>query len=81
MNFKFWLQLASVIFQAAQQDNAAPYASNWLERLRKIKQLRNRLTQEQGASSAGNSDDPPEFNTPSSQQKRPFTVDDFTEYV
>ena len=40
--------LASHIFQNMQRPGADLYASNWLERLRHIKRLRTRLTQEAG---------------------------------
>ena len=69
-----------MIFEAAQRENADPYASNWLERLRKIKHLRTRLFQELG--SAGGSEETPDYNNTSApQQKRPFSVDDFTDFV
>ncbi|KAL7732977.1 hypothetical protein ACLKA6_002787 [Drosophila palustris] len=37
--------LASLVYQSVQQDN--PYASNWLERLRKLKRLRSQLIEQQ----------------------------------
>ncbi len=72
--------MASVIFEAAQRENADPYASNWLERLRKIKQLRARLLQETGGAATGGSEDSSDFHG-SQQKQRPFSVDDFTEFV
>ncbi|KAI4483781.1 hypothetical protein M0804_008041 [Polistes exclamans] len=68
--------LASMVSSSIKQNSRNPYASNWLERLRHIKRLRNRVLQESvNNNSEGNSDDlSPRSN------KRVY-MDDFTEYT
>lgn len=81
--------MASLIYQSLQKDNADPYASNWLERLRKIKTIRLRLEEDLRKSNVGGLNDPAaEYNSSSSNaantnlpQKKHFHVDDFTEFV
>lgn len=41
---KLSLQLASLVSKSLKTKNQSPYASNWLERLRKIKHLRAKVT-------------------------------------
>lgn len=50
----FVLQLASLVAKSLKTKNQSPYASNYLERLRKIKHLRNKLLNESGAGSTNN---------------------------
>ncbi|XP_029054023.2 tuberin isoform X1 [Osmia bicornis bicornis] len=68
--------LASMISSSLEQNSHNPYASNWLERLRHIKRLRNRVLQELiNNNPDGASDDlSPKAN------KRIY-MDDFTEYT
>ncbi|KAK2584988.1 hypothetical protein KPH14_008518 [Odynerus spinipes] len=68
--------LASMVSSSLKQNSHNPYASNWLERLRHIKRLRNRVLQESvNNNSDGSSDDlSPKSN------KRVY-MDDFTEYT
>ncbi|KAF7385574.1 hypothetical protein HZH68_014004 [Vespula germanica] len=68
--------LASMVSSSLKQSSHNPYASNWLERLRHIKRLRNRVLQESvNNNTDGNSDDlSPRSN------KRVY-MDDFTEYT
>jgi tuberous sclerosis protein 2 len=73
--------LASVIFQRMQRQDADPYASNWLERLRNIKRLRNRMSQELGTHQKNPEDNTTNPTTPGSGSRKPFNVDDFTEFV
>jgi len=75
-------QLASLIFQSTSASQS-PYASNWLERLRKIKQLRSRLEPECGGAGggSGSASESSEFPNTSPKQKQPFHVVDFTEFV
>lgn len=40
----FCLQLASQILSSLSKENNGPYASNWLERLRQIKRIQNKVT-------------------------------------
>lgn len=40
----FFSQLASLVAQSLKTKNQSPYASNWLERLRKIKHLRSKVS-------------------------------------
>ncbi|CAH1794876.1 unnamed protein product [Owenia fusiformis] len=61
--------LASVILQRQKSMPKDPYASNWLERLRKIKHLRSKLLQD-GAKSPT-----------SSPSKSHHGMDDFTDFV
>lgn len=39
--------MASLVAQSLKTKNSSPYASNWLERLRKIKNIRSRYGQQQ----------------------------------
>lgn len=50
-----------------------PYTSNWLERLRQIKRVRNKVMQE--ATNENSSD------TPKNNASRRLPMDDFTEYT
>lgn len=65
-----------MVSSSLKQSSHNPYASNWLERLRHIKRLRNRVLQESvNNNTDGNSDDlSPRSN------KRVY-MDDFTEYT
>lgn len=58
-----------------KQNGNNPYASNWLERLRHIKRLRNRVLQESSNSNTDGQTDEPRSNS-----KRVY-MDDFTEYT
>ena len=55
-----------------------PYASNWLERLREIKRIHNKLIQEQG--SEGSGPDPRGFPHPRHSLRR-ICMDEFTGYT
>ena len=46
MEGDFFLQLASTIYVRQKVHPLNPYASNWLERLRRIKCIRERVIQE-----------------------------------
>jgi len=39
-----FVQLASQILSSLSKENNGPYASNWLERLRQIKRIQNKMT-------------------------------------
>lgn len=50
----FFSQLASQILSSLSKENNGPYASNWLERLRQIKRIQNKvMKQECGGQSSG----------------------------
>ncbi|KAK0095925.1 hypothetical protein PV326_007052 [Microctonus aethiopoides] len=67
--------LASMVSWSLKQNGNNPYASNWLERLRHIKRLRNRVLQESSNSNTDGKTDEPRSNS-----KRVY-MDDFTEYT
>lgn len=49
-----FLQLASQILSSLSKENNGPYASNWLERLRQIKRIQNKVIKlESGGQSSG----------------------------
>ncbi|KAG7209739.1 hypothetical protein KM043_011368 [Ampulex compressa] len=68
--------LASMVSSSLKQNSHNPYASNWLERLRHIKRLRNRVLQE---STSNNSDGATDELSPRSNKR--VYMDDFTEYT
>lgn len=70
------LQLASMVCSSLKQNSHNPYASNWLERLRHIKRLRNRVLQE----SVNNNPDTAADELSPRTNKRVY-MDDFTEYT
>lgn len=39
----FHLQMASLVAKSLKKENLSPYASNWLERLRQIKNIRTKV--------------------------------------
>lgn len=43
MSFLFFPQLASRVLSSLSKENNGPYASNWLERLRQIKRIQNKV--------------------------------------
>ncbi|KAJ8319181.1 hypothetical protein KUTeg_004272 [Tegillarca granosa] len=67
--------LASLVLQRQHLQPQDPFASNWLERLRKIKQIRSKaLSETEGHHS------PNEFDA-SRTRNHHMHLDDFTEYV
>ncbi|XP_025075261.1 tuberin [Pogonomyrmex barbatus] len=68
--------LASMVCSSLKQNSHNPYASNWLERLRHIKRLRNRILQEYINNN-------PETTTDelSPRTNKRVYMDDFTEYT
>lgn len=66
-------QLAAVVQASLVRNKQGPYASNWLERLRKIKQLRQKIMTE----------NTPARDTAEEQQAktRRMRMEDFTEYT
>ncbi|KOX80745.1 Tuberin [Melipona quadrifasciata] len=68
--------LASMVSSSLEQNSHNPYASNWLERLRHIKRLRNRVLQE----SINNNPDRTTDDLSPRSNKRIY-MDDFTEYT
>lgn len=68
--------LASMVSSSLEQNSHNPYASNWLERLRHIKRLRNRVLQE---STNNNPDGTTDDLSPRSNKR--IYMDDFTEYT
>ncbi|KAM0730676.1 Tuberin [Formica fusca] len=68
--------LASMVCSSLKQNSHNPYASNWLERLRHIKRLRNRVLQE----SVNNNPDTAADELSPRTNKRVY-MDDFTEYT
>ncbi|KOC65846.1 Tuberin [Habropoda laboriosa] len=68
--------LASMVSSSLEQNSHNPYASNWLERLRHIKRLRNRVLQE---SINNNPDGATDDLSPRSNKR--IYMDDFTEYT
>ncbi|EFN68657.1 Tuberin [Camponotus floridanus] len=68
--------LASMVCSSLKQNSHNPYASNWLERLRHIKRLRNRVLQE----SVNNNPDTATDELSPRSNKRVY-MDDFTEYT
>lgn len=69
------VQLASTIYARQKIQPMNPYASNWLERLRRVRHMRDRLTTER-AKSEGPVDSRSSASTP-----RPVTGDDFSDFV
>lgn len=67
--------LASMVIRSLKLQGQDPYASNWLERLRKIKHLRNKVLQEYNHECT-NSD---KINDVTSSRSR--RIQDFTEYT
>ncbi|XP_043279652.1 tuberin isoform X2 [Venturia canescens] len=68
--------LASMVSSSLKQNGQNPYASNWLERLRHIKRLRNRVIQELSSNNAEGSSD-----EVSPRSNKRVHMDDFTEYT
>ncbi|XP_033337917.1 TSC complex subunit tuberin isoform X3 [Megalopta genalis] len=68
--------LASMVSSSLEQNSHNPYASNWLERLRHIKRLRNRVLQE----TINNNPDGTTDDLSPRSNKRVY-MDDFTEYT
>lgn len=75
--FFYYLQLASLVSGSLTRKPQDPYASNWLERLRKIKNIRNKIEQEskkeKEQSGFGNEE-------PATRLRR-GQMEDFTEYT
>ncbi|XP_076652775.1 TSC complex subunit tuberin isoform X1 [Halictus rubicundus] len=67
--------LASMVSSSLEQNSHSPYASNWLERLRHIKRLRNRVQETTNNNPDGTADD----LSPRSNKR--IYIDDFTEYT
>lgn len=68
-----FLQLASLVAQSLKNQLSDPYASNWLERLRKIKNVRTKILQDMKNE---------ESNFPGDDSyKSKKHMDDFTEYT
>ena len=76
----FLFQLASMISYSLKAQGQDPYASNWLERLRKIKRLRTKVLQETAAATSDSSSTDTELLT-SPRSARRVHMDDFTEYT
>lgn len=64
-----------MVSSSLEQNSHNPYASNWLERLRHIKRLRNRVLQETNNNPDRTTDD----LSPRSNKR--IYMDDFTEYT
>ncbi|KAK7793760.1 hypothetical protein R5R35_000957 [Gryllus longicercus] len=71
--------LASMVSRSLKAQGQGPYASNWLERLRQIKRLRNKVLQETVTSSSDSSSGGDLL--PSPPLSRRVHMDDFTEYT
>uniref|UniRef100_A0A6V7KZL8 Uncharacterized protein n=1 Tax=Bracon brevicornis TaxID=1563983 RepID=A0A6V7KZL8_9HYME len=69
--------MASMVSSSLKQNGHNPYASNWLERLRHIKRLRNRVLQE----TASSTQDGGQSDELSSRPTKRVHMDDFTEYT
>lgn len=69
--------LASLVSQSLKTKNQSPYASNWLERLRKIKHLRAKLLKDNISSTSDHSGN----STTSSGIDSPWLKEDFTTYT
>ncbi|KAL3274359.1 hypothetical protein HHI36_015757 [Cryptolaemus montrouzieri] len=66
--------LASLVYRSLHLNTASPYASNWLERLRQIKKIRNRLVE-------GVEVSPPKDNArPNTKPRQQKQMEDFTDY-
>lgn len=76
----FLFQLASMISYSLKAQGQDPYASNWLERLRKIKRLRTKVLQETAAATSDSNSMDNELLT-SPRSARRVHMDDFTEYT
>ncbi|XP_075230715.1 TSC complex subunit tuberin isoform X2 [Lycorma delicatula] len=70
--------LASMISRSLSTDGSDPYASNWLERLRQIKRIRNKVLQEMNTEVSGVSS---ANGNQRSHSSRRMHMDDFTEYT
>lgn len=66
------LQLASLVARSLQSSPDDPYASNWLERLRLIKNIRKKVMDEQKIEDTN--------VYPSEENKSRKPIEDFTEY-
>jgi len=73
-------QLASMISYSLKAQGQDPYASNWLERLRKIKRLRTKVLQETAAATSDSNSMDTELLTSPRSARRVY-MDDFTEYT
>lgn len=62
------------MFNSLKRRSQDPYASNWLERLRKIKNLRNKIIQESKKEHSNQIDD-------NFVKNRKGQMEDFTEYT
>lgn len=76
LHFFASFQLASLVSRSLKTQNQDPYASNWLERLRKIKRLRQKVLSEISEENP----DHKEFLSSSKTRKVDY-MDDFTEYT
>lgn len=77
MSLLFAFQLASLVSISLTRKPQDPYASNWLERLRKIKNIRTKIEQEskkEKEQSGFSSEEPP-------TRPRRGQLEDFTEYT
>lgn len=72
--------LASMISCSLKTQGQDPYASNWLERLRQIKRLRAKVSQESAAASSDSTSTDSELLI-SPRSSRRVHMDDFTEYT
>lgn len=65
--------MASLVSRSLKSQSQDPYASNWLERLRKIKNVRSKIMQEYKKDYNITADDVP--------RSRKGHMEDFTEYT
>lgn len=66
-----------MVLSSLEHSNQGPYASNWLERLRKIKNVRSKILQEEKNKEQQNPPMPEEF----SLRARRGQIIDFTEFT
>ncbi|RZF45475.1 hypothetical protein LSTR_LSTR009346 [Laodelphax striatellus] len=71
--------LASMISQSLSNNRNDPYASNWLERLRQIKRIKNRAVQELSAQGSSSGNLGPNADRMNANMR--MQVEDFTEYT
>lgn len=75
-NFSVCLQLASLVLVSVTRKPQDPYASNWLERLRKIKNIRTKIEQE-----SKKEKEQSDFGNEEPARPRRGQLEDFTEYT
>lgn len=75
----FKIQMASLVSTSLKNPKISPYANNWLERLRKIKLLKNRIAKESSDQSVPTTTTTSSSSTTTTTSS--FLKDVFTKYT